>query len=31
MLTTKKYEDDKMVEQTETYRLLLKKKDGKYS
>ena len=31
MLTTKKYEDGKMVEQTETYRLLLKKKDGKDS
>lgn len=31
MLTTKKYEDDKMVEQTETYRLPLKKKDGKDS
>ena len=26
MLTTKKYEDCKMVEQTETYRLSLKRK-----
>ena len=30
-ITAKKYEDGKMVEQTETYRLPLKKKDGKDS
>ena len=30
-ITTKKYEDGKMIEQTETYRLPLKKKDEKDS